>query len=1473
MLNVRSAAVLALSILSFSLIAQSQTPNLTITGYQFVSQTPVTSTLWQLTYSASVLNNSSEALGSVTATISNGPFGFQTIGGQSTLNFGAVAANGQATSTNTFTVLVNRSISPAPQVTQLQWTFTSTPAPPIAYAGPPQTVPVESMVQLNGSGSTNPSQIGTLTFAWTITSKPNGSTARLSYSNISNPTFVADVQGNYTISLTVSNGTNTSAASTVTISTVNSPPVANAGPPQTVNLGDTVTLDGSGSTDVDGDTLTYSWVLTPPGGSLAVLSNPNVVKPTFVADVAGNYSATLTVNDGNGNTNSATVQITTLNSRPTANAGTNQNVNVGSMVMLSGANSTDPDGDALTYSWSFTILPGGSGATLTNPTSVNPTFVADVQGQYTVQLIVNDGHNNSNTTTVTITTNTILAPAANAGTNQTVAHGTQVTLNGSGTDYNNPPLPLTYSWSLICKPSNSTASLSSNAIADPTFLADVPSTNTGTCNDNFVAQLIVNNGYLSSPPSTVTISSTPSLPIANPGSAQSVSVGTQVTLSGSLSSDSNGDAISSYSWSVTSAPSTSVITTASLTGANTVSPSFTPDVAGQYVLQLIVKDSYATSIPVTVTITATSQPTITLGPSTMTIGSNDDSEILTVTLSSPAGSGGQVVNLLNRSSGVATVPNSITVQPNQTQVTFGVTPIAAGSAQITAYAGGWISGSATVNVITPTITITLDSAVGLTRSKQGTITLNLPAPAAGVTVSLSAAPTGIISFDTTSVSITSGNTTGTFNVTGQSTGTTTVSAIANGWIGATSNILVASSGQVTLPALVALGTGQSQAYNVGLATGAPVNGVTITLQSSDPTNVTFNPNTVFIAQGATAPTTAPQVTGVNFTSATITASAPGFTSGTGTVTVSDTLSFAQNSTIILTGAQQNLTLNLSSPAPAGGLSINLLSTNPAAASVPVTVTIAPNTTSVSVPVTAGTSGSATIQASDLPNLAVVSETVTTQVVGAIVLPSTLTVQAGQQTPLGITLTAAAPPGGLTVNLSSSDSTKVSINQSSVTIPANATAPIVQPQVTGIVAGAAIATISASGNGLTSASSSVTVTAGTASSLTATGSGQSAPAGQPFPTPIVVTVKDSSGNPVPNVTVTFTAPTTGPSATFSTGSYVTNASGQVTVNATANTVASSSSYTVTISTPSVSSYNISLTNNPGSAATITATSGGGQSATVNSQFSGNLLATVTDSFGNAVPGVSVSFAGPTTGASASFLPPNPLSTNSSGQVSVSATANGVAGTYNATATATGVATSAIFQLTNKGGNPASITAGTGSGQQQVIGTAFPQPLTVTVKDSSGNPVSGATVNFAGPSTGASIVPGVTATTSASGVASGSVTANNTASSTPYTVTATVSGFSGAGSATFSLTNTVASAAHIVVTSGSNGTPQSATVNTAFGNLLSVTVTDSGNNPISNQTVTFTAPSTGASATIHRNNHHQQLRNRDRDSYREPCVRHL
>jgi len=270
--------------------------------------------------------------------------------------------------------------------------------------------------------------------------------------------------------------------------------------------------------------------------------------------------------------------------------------------------------------------------------------------------------------------------------------------------------------------------------------------------------------------------------------------------------------------------------------------------------------------------------------------------------------------------------------------------------------------------------------------------------------------------------------------------------------------------------------------------------------------------------------------------------------------------------------------------------------------------------------------------------------------------------------------------------------------------------------------------------------------------------------------------DQYGNAVGSGhTVTFAPPGSGASASFAGGlTYTTDALGQVVVNTgaadavTANTVAGTYSVGVSVSGGSNPTGTLSLTNLPDVPDSITI-SGGGQSTVVNTAFANPITVTVLDQYGNAVgSGYTVTFDPPPgSGASANF-PGGPFTTNASGQVSVTPTANTVAGTYTVNVSVSGGSDpTGTFSLTNLPGAPNSITI-SGGGQSTVVNTAFGGSITVTVLDQYGNPVgSGYTVTFAPPGSGASAnFPGGPFTTNASGQVSVTPTANTVAGTSHY-----------------------------------------------------------------------------------------------------------
>jgi len=461
------------------------------------------------------------------------------------LTFSLVVSDGTLSSPAATVVITVRNVNRAPS----------------ANAGNSQTVDERTAVTLNGAQSTDP-EGDSLTYTWVQAS--SGPAVTLTGANTASPTFTAPdvaVDTSLLFWLVVSDGSLSSSPSmvAVTVRNVNRKPTASAGVDQNVEERSTATLEGGGSSDPDGDALTYTWLQT--GGPTVTLSDVHAARPTFnTAEVTSDTVLTFTVTTSDGRlSDTATVRVTVrnVNRTPLAGTGPDQTVEERSTATLDASSSSDPDGDALTYTWAQTA---GPAVTLSDIHAAKPTFsTGEVQGDtgLTFTVTVNDG-SASSTHTVNVTVHNVnRAPVAKAGEDRTVDERSTVILDAStSTDPDGDAL--SYTWTQTGGP----------AVALSDAQARKPSFNAGevTANTALTFTVTVSDGSLSQTATVhVTIRNQNRGPLADAGDSQTVSQNTDVTLHGGRSKDPDGDALT-YAWVQTTGPEVA------LTGADTAEP-------------------------------------------------------------------------------------------------------------------------------------------------------------------------------------------------------------------------------------------------------------------------------------------------------------------------------------------------------------------------------------------------------------------------------------------------------------------------------------------------------------------------------------------------------------------------------------------------------------------------------------------------------------------------------------------------------------------------------------------------------------------------------------------------------------------------------------------------------------------------------------------------------------------------------------
>lgn len=263
----------------------------------------------------------------------------------------------------------------------LDWHDADGIGPPRADAGGPYEVQAGRTLQVDGSYSRTQSGAA-LSYHWDFGDGGSADGVRASH--------VYASSGDYTITLTIQGGGETDTDVTTAHVVPPSAPIARMFAPASAYVGIAANFDGSASYDPTRDALTYFWNFgdgTPPAQGIRV---------SHVFGTAGTYDVTLTVDDG-GLWDSVTrsVVVYAVPHPPVASAGGPYSGVMGGLVLMNGTASSDPDGDALSYTWNFGDRTSGSGSVAGH--------AYEAPGVYTVRLTVSDGGlTNTAATTATI---------------------------------------------------------------------------------------------------------------------------------------------------------------------------------------------------------------------------------------------------------------------------------------------------------------------------------------------------------------------------------------------------------------------------------------------------------------------------------------------------------------------------------------------------------------------------------------------------------------------------------------------------------------------------------------------------------------------------------------------------------------------------------------------------------------------------------------------------------------------------------------------------------------------------------------------------------------------------------------------------------------------------------------------------------------------------------------------------------------
>jgi len=368
--------------------------------------------------------------------------------------------------------------------------------------------------------------------------------------------------------------------------------------PRHVRTGEMVLLDARNSDFINFNEpggIDTNWKIKsqPTGSRATILSSSVFFQRYFIPDIDGTYTLELSTYKDGGSDQYASIPVniyaTSANAIPDADPGPLQSVAIGERVQLHGSGH-DVEGENLSFKWS-----GKDAHLLSGTESASPFFTASNLKYYDFILTVSDSTHTSKESALFVPVDPEEGSRPNSITEPDIytAPGTTVTLDGSAS-YDPYQRAITYQWRVFYAPE--TPTLANPNSATTTFTPEtegnylfVLRTNNGSSGN--LRDIINHNTYTQDRLVVHVRSNWP--PVAVSSTDMDAEVSSTVTLDGSASHDPEGNGLS-YHWRVFSGPFGSMSRISPDDGANTT---FTPDLPGTYLIQLVVNDGELDSAP------------------------------------------------------------------------------------------------------------------------------------------------------------------------------------------------------------------------------------------------------------------------------------------------------------------------------------------------------------------------------------------------------------------------------------------------------------------------------------------------------------------------------------------------------------------------------------------------------------------------------------------------------------------------------------------------------------------------------------------------------------------------------------------------------------------------------------------------------------------------------------------------------------